>query len=116
MKKLYHINYLMNRNLEKLIEDFFEDALDFLKENINWKITEHDLLQFIRGKLQEKNIELSEKNTVLFNPKNNEYDHIVDPEKSNVIRKKGSLYIRIVYQNPPSFDETTIEKKFSLNL
>ena len=54
--------------------------------------------------------------TVLFNPKNNEYDHIVDPEKSNVIRKKGSLYIRIVYQNPPSFDETTIEKKFSLNL
>ena len=64
MKKLCHINYMMNRNLEKLIEDFFEDALDFLKENINWKITEHDLLQFIRGKLQENNIELSEKNTV----------------------------------------------------
>ena len=116
MKKLCHINYLMNRNIEKLIEDFFEDALEFLKENINWKITEHDLLQFIRGKLKEKNIALSEKNIVLFNPENNKYDFQIDPENSNVIRKKGNLYIRIVYQNPPSFDETTIEKKFSLNL
>ena len=110
MKKLYHINYLMNRNLEKVIEGFFEDALDFLKENINWKITEHDLLQFIRGKLQEKNIELSEKNTVLFNPKNNEYDHIVDPEKSNVIRKKGSLYIRIVTKIHPHLMRQLLKK------
>ena len=44
----------MNRNLEKVIEGFFEDALDFLKENINWKITEHDLLQFIEESFRKK--------------------------------------------------------------
>ena len=43
----------MNNKLEKYADELINETLDFIKENINWKITEHDLLQFINGKIQK---------------------------------------------------------------
>ena len=44
------------------IENILNESIDFVKENINWKLTEHDLLQFITGKLEQNNFEVSKKN------------------------------------------------------
>ncbi|MBC78766.1 MAG: hypothetical protein CL772_02905 [Chloroflexi bacterium] len=97
------------------IENILNESIDFVKENINWKLTEHDLLQFITGKLEQNNFEVSKKNLVLFDQigdKNN----LMDPEKSNVIRKTGELYIRIIYKYKATDEEKTIEKKINLKL
>ena len=100
----------------KQIENILDEAVYFLEENINWKLTEHDLLQFISGKLEEKNLELSKKNLVSFNSEDYENNLNIDPENSKVIRKKGELYIRIIYKYNETYDEKTIEKKIDLNL
>ena len=57
----------MNNSNE--IENILNEAIDFVEENINWKLTEHDLLQFISGKLEQNNFEVSNKNIVLFDHK-----------------------------------------------
>jgi len=105
----------MSKSLNQ-IENILDEAIDFLEENINWKITEHDLLQFISGKLEEENLNPSKKNLVLFNPEDFNNDLNIDPENSKVIRKKGELYIRIIYKYNETFEEKTIEKKIDLNL
>jgi hypothetical protein len=103
----------MNKTNE--IENILEEAIDFVKENINWKLTEHDLMQFISGKLEQNNFEVSKKNIVLFNHKK-AVNNLISPEKSKVIRKTGELYIRIIYKFKGTNAEKTIEKRFNLKL
>ncbi len=112
-KRFYTLWKKMNNSNE--IENILNEAIDFVEENINWKLTEHDLLQFISGKLEQNNFEVSNKNIVLFDHKEDE-NHSIDPEKSKVIRKKGELYIRIIYKFNETFKEKTIEKKIILKL
>lgn len=86
----------MNKRTE-YIEEIIQDSLDFIVENINWKISEHDLLQFILGKLSEQNIIFTERTTVSFNENNLIENYKPKPDSSKIIRKKGILNICISY-------------------
>tara|TARA_B110000116_G_scaffold90504_1_gene78726 strand:+ start:2227 stop:2553 length:327 start_codon:yes stop_codon:yes gene_type:complete len=86
----------MNKRNE-YIEEIIQDSLDFIVENINWKISEHDLLQFILGKLSEQNIIFTESTTVSFNENNLINNYKPKPDNSKIIRKKGILNICISY-------------------
>ena len=97
------------------IENILDDAVDFVTENINWKLTEHDLHQYISGKLEQNNIEVSDKNLVLFN-NNENTNNLSETEKFKVIRKTGKLFIRIIYKHEGSKEEKIIEKKINLKL
>jgi len=86
----------MNKR-NKYIDEIIQDTLDFIVENINWKISEHDLLQFVLGKLEEQKIIFTEKTTVSFDENNLIKNYKPNPENSKIIRKKGILNICISY-------------------
>jgi hypothetical protein len=86
----------MNKR-NKYIDEIIQDTLDFIVENINWKISEHDLLQFVLGKLEEQKIIFTEKTTVSFDENNLIKNYKPNPDNSKIIRKKGILNICISY-------------------
>ena len=81
----------MNNKLEKYADELINETLDFIKENINWKITEHDLLQFINGKIQMNNFDLNVKNNVSFEENIRDKNYFTNPDNSKIIRKKGKI-------------------------
>ena len=85
----------MNNNLEKYGDELINETLAFIKENINWKITEHDLLQFINGKIQMNNFDLNVKNNVSFEENIRDKNYFPNPDNSKIIRKKGKIKLEL---------------------
>ncbi|NCG34612.1 MAG: hypothetical protein GWO78_01255 [Dehalococcoidales bacterium] len=85
------------KNKKQNIEEIIQDALDFTIENINWKISEHDLLEFIHGKLGEQKIIFTEETSVSFAENNKIKNYKPKPDSSKIIRKKSILNISISY-------------------
>lgn len=85
------------KNKKQYIEEIIQDTLDFIIENINWKISEHDLLQFIYGKLGEQKIIFTEETSVSFAENNIIKNYKPKPDNSKIIRKKGILKVCISY-------------------
>jgi|TARA_B110000263_G_scaffold127416_1_gene110872 hypothetical protein len=105
------------KNKNKFIEEIIQDSLDFIIENINWKISEHDLLQFIYGKLEEKKILFSKDTSVSFDENILIKNYKPKPDSSKIIRKKGILKICISYiddnsQNRLLFKEIKLEELY----
>ena len=70
-----------------------KDAFSFIGENVRWKLTEHDVAEFIRGQLDMFGIEYDAGPVVAFNRNTSDPHYEPRPESSSIIRRDGWLLI-----------------------
>ena len=70
-----------------------KDAFAFVGENIRWKLTEHDVAEFIRGRLDMFGIEYDGGPVVAFDKNTSDPHYEPRPESASIIRRDGWLLI-----------------------
>ena len=69
------------------------DAFEFVGENVRWKLTEHDVAEFIRGRFDRAGLVTADGPVVAFEEHSSDPHYEPMPGKSAVIRRKGWLLI-----------------------
>jgi len=87
-----------------VLDDAVGQAARFIGANINWKITEHDLSEFIYGKLYLAGYETQTKPQAAFNANSCERDYVVNRDAAAVIRREGWLTLTVGVQTKPAGD------------
>ncbi len=80
--------YAMGELLETM-----QEAFQFAGENVRWKISEHDVAEFIRGKFDRAGLIADEGPVVAFNANSSDPHYEPRPDSSAVIRRDGWLLI-----------------------
>ncbi len=73
--------------------DGVKEAFNFVGENVRWKLTEHDVAEFIRGKYERSGIMADDGPCVAFNANSSDPHYEPTVEASQVIRREGWLLI-----------------------
>ncbi len=68
-------------------------AFDFVGENINWKITEHDVAEFIRGRYERAGLVAPDGPVVALDANASDPHYAPRPDDAAVLRKGGLLLI-----------------------
>ncbi|MFW6174904.1 MAG: M24 family metallopeptidase [Chloroflexota bacterium] len=68
-------------------------AFDFISENINWRITEHDVAEFIRGRYERLGLHAPEGPVVAMNAHASDPHYEPRPDTASVIRKNSLVLI-----------------------
>jgi Xaa-Pro aminopeptidase len=71
------------------------EAFRFVHENVNWKLTEHDVAQFIRGRYDRLDLEASDGPIASAGPHSSDPHYEPVPGKSAVVRKGSWLLLDI---------------------
>ena len=69
------------------------NAFDFVSENINWKLTEHDLAEFIRGRFDRLGLTTTDGPAVAVNAHSSDPHYEPQPAGSAVLRRGSWLLI-----------------------
>ncbi|MBI4305886.1 MAG: M24 family metallopeptidase [Chloroflexi bacterium] len=69
------------------------EAFRFVQENINWKLTEHDLAEYIRGRYDRLGLEASDGPIASVGPHSSDPHYEPGPEMSSVIRRGSWLLV-----------------------
>ena len=69
------------------------EAFEFIGENVRWKLTEHDVAEFIRGKYDRAGLTTADGPVVAFDEHSSDPHYEPAPGSSAVIRRKGWLLI-----------------------
>ena len=69
------------------------DAFEFVGENVRWKLTEHDVAEFIRGRFDREGLVTDDGPVVAFEEHSSDPHYEPAPGSSAVIRRKGWLLI-----------------------
>lgn len=69
------------------------DTFKFVAENVNWKLTEHDVAQFIRGRYDRLGLEASDGPIASVGPHSSDPHYEPTPERAAVVRKGSWLLI-----------------------
>ncbi len=69
------------------------EAFNFISENVRWKLTEHDVAEFIRGRFDRAELFTDEGPVVAFNANSSDPHYDPTPQDSAVIRREGWLLI-----------------------
>ncbi len=70
-----------------------KEAFDFAGANVRWKLTEHDLAEFIRGRFDRLGLVTDEGPVVAFDQHSADPHYDPPPNGSSVIRRRGWLLI-----------------------
>ena len=71
------------------------EAFRFVQENVNWKLTEHDVAQFIRGRYDRLELEASDGPIASVGPHSSDPHYEPAPGNSAVVRKGSWLLLDI---------------------
>ena len=88
--------------MSEIVESMHE-AFRFIAENVRWKLSEHDVAEFIRGRFDRAGLETDEGPVVAFNENSSDPHYEPTPEKSSIIRRDGWLLID-AWAKPTSID------------
>ncbi len=69
------------------------DAFDFVEENINWRLTEHDLAEHIRGRYDRLGLEASDGPVVAIDAHSSDPHYEPEPGGAAVIRRRSWLLV-----------------------
>ena len=75
------------------IVDSMHEAFKFIGENVSWKLSEHDVAEFIRGRFDRAGLFTDEGPVVAFNENSSDPHYEPTPENSSIIRRDGWLLI-----------------------
>ena len=75
------------------IVNSMHEAFNFISENVRWKISEHDVAEFIRGRFDRAGLVTDEGPVVAFNSNSSDPHYDPTPEESAIIRRDGWLLI-----------------------
>ena len=78
--------------MSELVHSMHE-AFKFIGENIRWKLSEHDVAEFIRGRFDRAELVTDEGPVVAFNANSSDPHYDPSPEGSAIIRRDGWLLI-----------------------
>ena len=78
--------------MSEIVESMHE-AFKFIGENVRWKLTEHDVAEFIRGRYDRAGLVTDEGPVVAFNANSSDPHYDPSPEDSAIIRRDGWLLI-----------------------
>jgi Xaa-Pro aminopeptidase len=70
-----------------------KEAFNFIGENVRWKLTEHDVAEFMRGRFDRAGLFADEGPVVAFNENSSDPHYDPTPEGSAIIRRDGWLLI-----------------------
>jgi Xaa-Pro aminopeptidase len=70
-----------------------KDAFKFVGENVRWKLTEHDVAEYIRGRYQRLGLQADDGPIVAFNEHASDPHYEPKPGHDSVIRRNGWLLI-----------------------
>ncbi|MEX0762466.1 MAG: M24 family metallopeptidase [Dehalococcoidia bacterium] len=70
-----------------------KDAFKFVGENVRWKLTEHDVAEYIRGRFDRSGLVTEDGPSVQFNDHSSDPHYEPTPAQSAVIRRQGWLLI-----------------------
>ncbi|MFP6679322.1 MAG: Xaa-Pro peptidase family protein [Dehalococcoidia bacterium] len=76
------------------------DAFAFIGENINWKLTEHDVAEFIRGRFERLNLIAPDGPIVAVNQHASDPHYEPTPETAAVVRKNSLVLIDLWAVSP----------------
>ncbi len=77
----------------KKLTNIVNETLDFTGQNINWRLTEHDLSEFIKGQLNNMNLETQYAPIVAFNQNSTNPLYTPTTDTSATVRRNGWLLI-----------------------
>ena len=69
-KQLNKNDIVESVNISNVLFEIYKDTCEFISENINWKISEHDILQFILGKYNDYDLVSKKIPRIAFNENN----------------------------------------------
>ena len=78
--------------MSELVNSMYE-VFNFIGENIMWKLSEHDVAEFIRGRLDRAELVTDEGPVVAFNENSSDPHYDPTPEGSAIIRRDGWVLI-----------------------
>ncbi len=78
--------------MEVLVESMHE-AFKFVGENISWKLSEHDVAEFLRGRFDRAGLMTDEGPAVAFDSNSSDPHYDPTPEDAWIIRREGWLLI-----------------------
>lgn len=70
-----------------------KEAFKFVQENINWRLTEHDVAEFIRGRFQRSSLWTDEGPVVAVNENSSDAHYEPKPDTARVLRRGSWLLI-----------------------
>ena len=73
--------------------DSMHEAFKFIGENVRWKLSEHDIAEFIRGRFDRAGLITDEGPVVAFDANSSDPHYDPTPEGSAIIRRDGWLLI-----------------------
>ena len=88
--------------MSEIVESMHE-AFRFIAENVRWKLSEHDVAEFIRGRFDRAGLFTDEGPVVAFNENSSDPHYEPTPENSSIIRRDGWLLID-AWAKPTSID------------
>ena len=88
--------------MSELVETMHE-AFKFIGENVSWKLSEHDVAEFIRGRYDRAGLVTDEGPVVAFNENSSDPHYDPTPEESAIIRRDGWILID-AWAKPVSID------------
>ena len=88
--------------MSEIVESMHE-AFRFIAENVRWKLSEHDVAEFIRGRFDRAGLFTDEGPIVAFNENSSDPHYEPTPENSSIIRRDGWLLID-AWAKPTSID------------
>ena len=91
------------------IVNSMHEAFNFISENVRWKISEHDVAEFIRGRFDRAGLVTDEGPVVAFNSNSSDPHYDPAPEDSAIIRRDGWLLID-AWAKPASIEPFTSDK------
>ena len=78
--------------MSELVESMHE-AFNFIGQNVRWKLSEHDVAEFIRGRYDRAGLVTDEGPVVAFNANSSDPHYDPTPDGSSIIRRDGWLLI-----------------------
>ena len=75
------------------VVDAMQSAFEFVGQNVRWKLTEHDVAQFIQGRFDRAGLVTDDGPVVAFNEHSSDPHYEPTAEHSAVIRREGWLLI-----------------------
>ena len=91
------------------IVNSMHEAFNFISENVRWKISEHDVAEFIRGRFDRAGLITDEGPVVAFNSNSSDPHYDPTPEDSAIIRRDGWLLID-AWAKPASIEPFTSDR------
>ena len=92
--------------MSEIVNSMYE-AFNFISENVRWKISEHDVAEFIRGRFDRAGLITDEGPVVAFNSNSSDPHTNPAPEDSAIIRRDGWLLID-AWAKPASIDQFVV--------